>query len=371
MGNGLTTPGYRNTAASVAAAVTALRTGGLAIFPTETVYGVGAHAGSPAAVARFRTLLAGADRPPTTASTWHAASPDRVVAALKISNRLHRRVFDKLTPGPVRLLVQVPADDLAAILAGLGVGPGVIEHKGEFSIRIPDHPLAQAILSEVPGVVIADRASAAGIGDGRELPEDAAARAAALGIAAVVDDGPARLGKPSTVIRLNTSGGFEVLPGGQFDDRYIRRKVERVVVFVCTGNTCRSPMAEAIARQVLAQGGDEIPTRVMSAGVAAGNGQPMTAEAREALSELDIDAGAHRSRSLTLDMVRDADAVYTMTRAHRDAVLEVAPDLESRIHLLDPDGRDVKDPIGLPLDEYRSTARALREVIQRRLAQPD
>src|SRR5881394_3387921 len=102
--------------------------------------------------------------------------------------------------------------------------------------------------------------------------------AAKLGITAIVDDGPTRLGKPSTAVRLNLDGGYDVLPGGLYDERYVRKKVERVVLFVCTGNTCRSPMAAAIAQDFVARSKSPIPTRVMSAGVAAVAGEPMTPE---------------------------------------------------------------------------------------------
>jgi protein-tyrosine phosphatase len=187
----------------------------------------------------------------------------------------------------------------------------------------------------------------------------------------VVDDGPTRLGKPSTGIHLGRDGNFEVIPGGMFDERYIRKKVERLVLFVCTGNTCRSPMAEAIARDVLAGMKSPIPTRVMSAGVSAMPGEGMTAEAKAALEEMNVDVGSHRARDLGRDLLNEAEVIFAMTRSHMQAVLTMAPQVSGKLFVLDPSGQDVKDPIGGTQDEYRSTARKLRSLVEVRLTELD
>jgi protein-tyrosine phosphatase len=353
----------------VAAAAEAIRAGKLAIIPTETVYGVAGSAKSAEAVAFLKNRPEAPDHlvPAAKASTWHAPSVAVVIKTLRITNLLHRRIFSRMAPGPVRFLVQKAQGDVTTILTELGLPHGVIEHAGEFSVRIPDHPVAKEILEEAGVTVVAERTSAFGLGDGRTLPEDIEQLAAKAGITAVVDDGPTRLGKPSTAVRLNLDGGYDVLPGGLYDERYIRKKVERVVLFVCTGNTCRSPMAAAIAQDYLARSKSPIPTRVMSAGVAAAAGEPMTPEAREALHELKIEAGPWRAHELTRDQVKDAEVIYGMTKAHVQAVLEMAPFAAGKIFPLDPEGADVPDPIGGSPQEYRATALRLKQLVERRL----
>ena len=142
----------------------------------------------------------------------------------------------------------------------------------------------------------------------------------------------------------------------------------QTILFVCTGNTCRSPMAEAIARSLIDKGllGDESGFFVASAGVATGGGSPPTPEALAALAALGIDHTG-KSTPLTGEMVRNADIVFGMTNGPVRAAREAAgKDVALRVMRLDPDA-DIDDPIGHDLSAYDALAKAFLEIIPRRL----
>lgn len=134
----------------------------------------------------------------------------------------------------------------------------------------------------------------------------------------------------------------------------------RVILFVCSGNTCRSPMAAAIANS-LATG------IAHSAGLTPRDGAPMTDEAQTALRTLGVAHQPHVARPLTLQIVDSADVIYTMTRAHRDSLITLFPAAAPKTHALDPNA-DIADPIGGPQDGYDATAAQLRDLVRMRFA---
>ena len=145
---------------------------------------------------------------------------------------------------------------------------------------------------------------------------------------------------------------------------------ERLFVFVCSGNTCRSPMAAAIARAEIGSARGRAGWRALSAGLRPQLGAPMTPEAAVALRALGVAPGEHRARAITAELVARAEAVFCMTQALRQGVCALAPEEAGKIICLDPEG-DVPDPIGHPLPVYARCAERLRELIRQRLAALD
>ena len=108
---------------------------------------------------------------------------------------------------------------------------------------------------------------------------------------------------------------------------------------------------------------------VLSAGVAAAAGAPAAAHAVDVLRALGGSLDAHRSRRVTLDLIRQADWIFAMTADHYGALLDAVPEAEGHTFLLDPQGGDVPDPVGSDHQTYRQTAQTIERMLEARLQQ--
>lgn len=137
------------------------------------------------------------------------------------------------------------------------------------------------------------------------------------------------------------------------------------ILFVCTGNTCRSSMAHALALRELEKAG-AADVEVMSAGTSTVTGEPASANSVLAMEEMGIDLKGHRSTVLDKKLVQEADLILVMTAKHRQEVVKISPEASGRVFVLTEyagaEG-DVADPFGGDLDVYRKTAGQLAGLI--------
>jgi tRNA threonylcarbamoyl adenosine modification protein (Sua5/YciO/YrdC/YwlC family) len=348
-------------------AVEALTEGQLVAFPTETVYGIAASARVPEAVEQLRKGKGRPEGKPLTLAIAQASQAlDWVPDLSPLGQRLARRCW----PGPVTLVLRVDNEHGFAGRLPESVRRRVCP-EGNLGLRVPDHEIILEALRRLPDPVVLTSANRSG--------EAAATTAAeviqALGdeLALVIDGGPTRYGQPSTVVQVN-GNSWKMLRQGVVSEADLKRQAAKLILFVCTGNTCRSPMAEALCKKLLAErlgcAPEELLERglmVLSAGLAALTGGGAAPEAIEAAGELGADLTGHISRLLTPGLAAQADLVIAMTQSHVLTLASRFPALESRLRLLSPDGNELPDPIGCEPAVYRECARQILNYLKRLL----
>ena len=348
-------------------AAACLTNGGLVVFPTETVYGLGANAFNPQAIKRLYQVK---ERPATKPFTLHIGAPAAVGRFVPDLDPLGKRLIEKAWPGPLTIVFQVAdVTHAPAIKEASAAFIPAMYHEGTIGIRCPDDPTASLLLTEAEVPVVAASANPAGI----PAPVTAKQAAEVLNgqVDLVLDAGRTRYAMASTVVRVGMQG-LELLREGVVEERIVRRLSRLTFLIVCSGNTCRSSMAEGLLRKLLAEklGCPETQLaergyQIESAGTSASNGLPATSQAIEIMRARNIDLTKHRSRSVTLEMLRRADYIFVMTSGHLDTMTRIAPEVQDHCRLLDVHG--IEDPIGGDLSVYRHCADRMESALRRHL----
>lgn len=334
---------------AIGEAARCLADGGLVAFPTETVYGIGCNAADPAALARLNAVKR---RPPGKPYSIHLASAADVARHVDRVPPIAERLMKRYWPGPLTLVL--PTAD------GKGVG-----------LRVPANQLAIELLKRCPVPLVAPSANRSGNPPAKSAQEAADALGDDLDL--ILDGGATTLKEASTVLRV-TDRGWEILRQGSITADMIRRTLDTTIIFVCTANSCRSPMAEVLCKQILAErlGGriDDLDGRgyhVLSAGTAATWTMGASYQAIDAMRLRGLDLSDHQSQPITPGMVEDATVIYVMSHHHATSIRRFIPEADAKIQMLDPDGHDVADPVGSPVDVFVACADKMERFIRRHL----
>jgi len=336
-------------AAVVEAAREVLARGGLAALPTETGYGLSTRADAPDALARLRRAAG------SSAAVWLVGGPaalERLPGPLGMPLRLAARYW----PGPLTL-----------VLPGIPGGLEALAVEGWTAVRCPAQRATTSIAEalDLPLALIETGARSA-----EELAR------VHPGIELVLDAGPARLREPASILRLGR-GRFELEREGLVSLERLREAAGLRIGFVCTGNTCRSPLAEALARRLVAERLGVLPARLhehgfrfRSMGTHAGHGLAASRLALRLGEKEGLDLSPHRSRAAAAEDLRGYDRLYGLTRGHVEELsLLLPPGRDGHVHLLDPDGRDVPDPMGGTEADYAEAFARIRAALERRVAE--
>jgi protein-tyrosine phosphatase len=335
-----------------------LAAGRLVAFPTETAYAVAAWGLVAEAVTQLPAADGAANDSALSLAVRGAAEALDWVPSL---SRLARRLTRRCWPGPVEFLVDAPCGDGIANRLPEAVCRRLCG-SGTLCLCMPGHDALLQTLGLLAGPLVLAPARAGG------APASTAAEVVqALGdqLALVIDDGPSPYGPGPTLVRVNGEG-WQLARAGAVPAAALEQLSPCRIVFVCTGNTCRSPLAEVLCKKLLAErlacAPEDLPARgfeVSSAGLAALPGGPAAPEAVEAAQELGADLTGHRSQPLTADVVARADYLLAMTRSHVRALSAQVAGLGPEPRLLADDGQDLPDPIGCDRAVYRECALAI------------
>jgi protein-tyrosine-phosphatase/tRNA A37 threonylcarbamoyladenosine synthetase subunit TsaC/SUA5/YrdC len=323
----------------------ALAAGGVAVLPGDIGYVALARAESAGLLTDLPLSVLAYG--PQDAAAFGVELPDPVA-----------RLMARAWPAP--LAVEFPAAEMTPPDAWRPAWDRLAA-TGFVRFRSPDHPLFDSVLPALDfPTVVAETF----------LPTTAAVveKLGGVGLtvsAGVLDDG----GKP-TVLRCE-GGTTTIAEDGTFAAEEIEKLAARIVLFVCTGNTCRSPLAEGLAKRMLADrlGCDvgDLPRRgfwLLSAGTAAWGGGAATPEAADVAAEFGVDLRGHQSRPVNPQLLLAADDVIVMTQGHAAALVHQYGEYAPPVRLLCDDA-DLEDPIGASLDVYRACAETIRRHLQR------
>lgn len=264
------------------------------------------------------------------------------------------RVAARAWPGP--LIIDLAVEHSKSLLSRLPESvQNLVNVDGRVAFRVASHETVRQALRLMPGPLVAAQL----------MHREASVRTIdgidhSSGFAIVVDDGQTQFDDPATSVRID-GNACQLDCKGAYQPDALVRAAQFLILIVCTGNTCRSPMAEALMRSKFEKrfGGEKEASKrvyVASAGLNAFPGGPASIEAQATMAQRGLSLVEHQSRSVTTHALNTADLILTMTRSHRNGILEQMPEISSKVKLVSGSSSDVSDPFGGPQTVYAACA---------------
>ena len=331
---------------AVEKAASFIRQGKLVAIPTETVYGIAADYAHPQAVKRLYAIK---NRPldkPFTVAIAFQDSMERLAVGL---SPLVYKLADKFWPGPLTMVLKAPDNKTIGLrMPKSRIALRIIEASG-VDVVLPSANLS----GDRPAVSAAEVLSAL---DGK--------------IDLLVDGGRVELGVESTVADL-TVNPFRILREGALKKEELEKvALLKRALFVCTGNSCRSVMAEGLLKKALSKAG-RFDVEVFSCGVSAFNGLMPTPETLDLLAKEGVSIPDKRTRRLDKTLLKSSDIILAMEKHHEERILDFVPEVKTRVFLLkefvkiSDESLEIGDPIGQGSDFYEKTFYAIKEAGKR------
>lgn len=331
---------------AIAEAALVLDKGGLVVIPTETVYGIAANLLHKGAVERLKKIK---ERPEGKSFSIHVADKSDIEHyAVDILPRVYK-VIERFWPGPLTLVLNAPK--------GKSIG-----------LRLPRNEIALSLLWRVDFPVIVPSANRAG----QTPPVNAQEALKEMDglVDLILDGGPTELVHESSVLDARVLPFVVLREGALKKEELLAVSNQKTVLFVCTGNSCRSVMAEYLLKKAMIDKGRN-DVEALSAGTFAFFGMGPTRETVRLIEGIGLDASGHHAQKINAELIKKCDLILAMETHHRDEVVRIYPQGKERIHLLaefvklDSDDREVRDPLGKSEDFYKMSFKKIKAAIER------
>lgn len=344
----------------IAKAISTLKDGRIVAFPTDTVYGIAADFQNESAI---KKIFAAKGRESDKPLTLLLRDPEELQHFVKTIPKTSEGMIRTFWPGPLTLIFKASAQVPAYLL-----GPD-----STIGIRVCGNETARALIQGFGSPLATTSANMSGEEPLRSGSEVSSKMGEDIDY---VLPGFCGFAPPSTVLNLSRfppglerKGSISPLLLGRTMRRRVRlgENVFFKILLVCTGNACRSPMAEGLLKKMIPP---DLSKKLMiaSAGTAALEGGRPTRFAILAANELGADIKGLACRELSPEIIMGADLILCMEQGHRHRVADMVPDAWEKTDLLKGYGkeglpkyeREIEDPIGMPIEAYRRAAREIQ-----------
>ena len=343
--------------------------GGLVAFPTETVYGIACRVTKDS----LEKLDGIKGRTHDKSYTLHIAQSRDALKYVPAMGLNARKLIQNAWPGPLTVVFELEQSEIEEQKKNLDASIfEVLYRENSIGIRCPDNKTAQELIQQANHPIVAPSANITG----RPPAIDAQQVITQLSgkIDMLLDAGPSKYKKSSTVAKIGKKG-LEILRHGMYSQVELEVLSQVNFLFVCTGNTCRSPMAEGIFKKYLAEKLqckvdelEKIGYKVSSAGIIGAAGFPASDESIKACAVLGVDIGAHRNQALSKELIEKSDFIFAMEKMHWDRIIFLDPRSLNRCFLL-AGNKEVPDPIGRPQKYYDNCAKLITKAVKERISE--
>jgi tRNA threonylcarbamoyl adenosine modification protein (Sua5/YciO/YrdC/YwlC family) len=323
-----------------------LKKGGLVAFPTETVYGLGANLTSKKSIER---LVEVKQRPPGKLFSIHIFNKADIEKFARDIVPAVYKIIDRFWPGPLTVILKSKKKSNQTV-----------------GIRMPNNKIALDLISFAGVPVVAPSANISGNTPPKTAEEVIAALDGKIDL--IIDSGKTELGVSSTVVDFTLSKP-QIMREGAIKKSEIEKVINtKIVLFVCTGNSCRSVMAKELLKKKLL---DRDDVEVVAAGIGVLPGMSASYETQRLLQQEGIDVSGHRAQQLTSDLVKKADLILAMQKYHEDSILKRYPFAKNRLYLLKEFAKiengdlDIHDPMGKSQKFYKDIFLVIKEAVNR------